>query len=182
MPQTVTLNVDTPISSVSMVDKATGHVPPPVQEQADVHAVSTGEAEKTLSLCKSLEKAVADLRQFQEELFNSHREQIAQLSVKIAEKILLKEIDSGQYDIKQIISQALKTAPGHNDIVVRVNPDDLKQLSEVNSENEELSNVKLTSDPNIGPAHCIVETDKGIVEHCIEEYLNQVAQALKGSD
>jgi flagellar biosynthesis/type III secretory pathway protein FliH len=181
MPEALTVNVATPIASVNTVDNTADSTSAPQPIQA---GQSTGaqEKQKLDTLCKSLEKAAAELKQFQQEIFTSHREQIAQLSVKIAEKILLKEIEAGKYEISNIIQEALKTVSGQKDIVVRVNSNDLEQLSHINDGNSALANIKLKADPNIGPANCILETDRGMIEYCIEEHLKQVAQALKGTE
>ena len=181
MPEALTVNVTTPIASVNTVDDTADSTSTPQTIQAGQPAVAE-EKQKLDTLCKSLEKAATELKRFQQEIFTSHREQIAQLSVKIAEKILLKEIEAGRYEIENIIQQALKTVSGHKDIIVRVNSNDLEQLSRHNDGNSALANIKLTADPNIGPAHCILETDRGMIEYCIEEHLKQVAQALKGTE
>lgn len=181
MPESLTVNIATPISSVQPIDDVAES--PSTAQPVQASQASAGEEKQKLkTLCKSLEKAAAELKRSQQEIFTSHREQIAQLSVKIAEKILLKEIEAGRYEIEKIIQQALKTVSDHKDIVVRVNSNDLEQLSRYNDGNSALANIKLTADPNIGPAHCILETDRGTIEYCIEEHLKQVAQALKGAE
>jgi flagellar biosynthesis/type III secretory pathway protein FliH len=181
MPKALTVNIATTIASVNTVDNTADSISNLKPLQAG-QPIQTEDKQKLNTLCKCLEKAAAEIKQFQQELFTSHREQIAQLSVKIAEKILLKEIEAGRYEIENIIQQALKTVSGHKDIVIRVNANDLEQLTRLNNGNSALANIKLTADPNIGPAHCILETDRGMIEYCIEEHLKQVVQTLKGTE
>lgn len=181
MTEALTVNVTTTIASVNTMDN-TSSSPSAPQPQQTAKTTGTNEKQKVDTLCKCLEKAAAELKQLHQEIFTSHREQIAQLSVKIAEKILQKEIEDGNYEISNIIQQALKTVSGQKDVVVRVNSNDLEQLSRLNDGNSALANIKLTADPNITPANCILETDRGTIEYCIEEHLKQVAQALKGTE
>ena len=181
MTETLTINLSTAITSVNTIDDGESS-----QSASPPQAVTIDRPEdkkRFESLCVALQSAAEQLKKFYQEIFTSHREQIAQLSIQIAEKILLREIEAGRYEIEKIITEALKTAPSHNDVVVRINPDDFQQYSQSSGQNSNIPDaIKLTPDPAVKPAHCIVETDKGIVEHSVEEHLTQISQALKGNN
>lgn len=177
MSQPVTISIDAPVASVNPVDNVA----------SGANEMETGleslkkEKENLIQAGKALEDVAVKLQQFQEEIFSSHREQIARLSVEIAGKILLKETADGNYDIGKIVQEALKIAPAQQDIVVRLNPKDLQQLQKIAEDKggDALGNVKLAPDANIGPGQCVVETDKGMIEYFIEEHLKQISEALK---
>ena len=40
------------------------------------------------------------------------------------------------------------------------------------------THIRLEADPNIGRAECVLETDKGIVEYFIDDYLERIAKAI----
>ena len=110
MDNTLSLKVDTPIGSVNMVDDRQSSGEASEGGQTDVN-ISQGQSEAMQNLCGALEHALKELQKLRESIFNSHREQIAQLSVAIAEKILCKEISTENYEIEKIISKALGAAP-----------------------------------------------------------------------
>ena len=180
MSQPVTISIDVPVASVSLVDNVDSVVSGAKEMETAPESLEK-EKEDLIQASKALEDAAVKLQQFQEEIFRSHREQITRLSVEIAGKILLKETADGNYDIGKIVQEALKIAPAQQDIVVRLNPKDLQQLQKITEDKggDALGNVKLVPDANIGPGQCVVETDKGMIEYFIEEHLKQISEALK---
>ena len=180
MAEPVTVDIAAPIVSVDTVDESGSATGSAVGGTVSPEAVQA-ERERLMLVCKALEEAAVKLQQFQEEIFSSHKEQIARLSVEIAGKILQKDIADGKYDIGKIIQEALKVAPAQQDVVVRLNADDLERYEKGIDEKSGngLSNAKLVADANIGPGECVVETDKGMIEYFIEEHLKKVSEALK---
>ena len=172
-----------PIASVNMVSAGAGDGDSDERLLERETEQLNAEKRRLGSLCEALDKAAGELAGFQEEMFSSHREQIARLSVEIARKILLREIENGNYEISRIIQEALKAAPSQQDVIVRVNPDDLTGYQKQTEAEgiDALSEVKLVGDAGIGPGQCVVETDKGMVEYFIEEHLKQVSEALMGA-
>jgi len=139
------------------------------------------QTEQVNRLCSVLEAACGRLESFYGDTVCSQAECIAKLSVQIAEKILMREIASGNYDIARIIAEALKAAPGKQDVLVRLNPDDLQRYTQmVESETiKPLSRAKLAADASVGRAECVVETEQGTVEYFINEHLRQIGEALE---
>jgi flagellar biosynthesis/type III secretory pathway protein FliH len=180
MSQPVTIKIATSVASVNPVDNMNSVAAGANEMETSLETLKK-EKENLIQAGKVLEDAAVKLQQFQEELFSSHREQIARLSVEIADKILLKETADGNYEIGKIVQEALKVAPAQQDIVVRLNPNDLQQLQKIIEDKggDALGSVKLVPDVNIGPAQCVVQTDKGMIEYFIEEHLKQISEALK---
>lgn len=183
MTGSVQISLEIPISSVSFVDDFES-----VSSDVDQSGVNEEQLklqrEELSSVCRALGDAVLQVNATASELLSSQREQIVRLSVQIAEKILLREISSGNYEIEKIICEALKIAPSQQDVVVRVNPEDLGHYQEVSQDhaNELPSDISLVGDPLIGRAECVVETKKGVVEYYIDEHLKQISQALEGTE
>ncbi len=136
--------------------------------------------EKLIRAGEGLSRAAAALQQFQEELFGSHRDPIVRLSIGIAEKILMRQIQAGQYDIARIVGEALAVAPAQEPIVVRMNPQDLETYDKTLQESGKSrpGNITFKSDGEVGPAECVVETSKGLIESRIADHLRLVEEAL----
>jgi flagellar assembly protein FliH len=126
---------------------------------------------------QTLEAIAANLQLVYEKAIVEHRQGIAKLAVEIARKILVQKVKDGDYQIETIIQEALNNAPTRQDIVVRLNPQDLARFQQIQG-NEILKAAKFVSDPGIGPGQCVVETPKGKIESLIDEHLEQVSRAL----
>lgn len=174
MTQIVTIQVKEPISSAKLFD-----------EPADAHVMKPGdslEAEKSAlaSVCRALQEAVDQVNRSREELFEKYKEQIVKLSVEIAGRILAQKTEKGDYEIESIVQEALSSAPCRQDLVVRLNPDDLAgfQKAQQGRADSDLGEVRFVADSGVGKAECVVETPKGIIQSLIGERLEQIAEML----
>jgi flagellar biosynthesis/type III secretory pathway protein FliH len=174
----MSLTTSRPIATVKIATdlKSLPRKPKPV---VDGEALKP-EKEKLARAGEGLSKAAAELQRLQEELLGSHREPIVRLSIGIAEKILMKQIDMGQYDISRIIGEAMSIVPAQDQIVVRLNPIDLeiydKSLQETGKTRP--NHVTLKPDSNIDRAECVVESEQGLIEYRIAEHLRQIEEAM----
>jgi flagellar assembly protein FliH len=109
-----------------------------------------------------------------------HKDEIAKLSVEIANKVLMQKIEKGDYEIEAIIKEALKNAPTQQEIVVHLNPEDLFKCQKMqeNDPSSGFAQIKFVADPGIGRAECLVETPKGIVKSLIDEHMERITEAL----
>jgi flagellar biosynthesis/type III secretory pathway protein FliH len=131
---------------------------------------------------ETLNALAARLNGYSSELLTRHKEEIAQLSVEIARRVLAQRIEEGDYDIEQVIKEAIDSVPGGSDISIRLNPEDLTLLESARQESgqkQQPENVKLVADASVGRAECLVDTPKGLVESRINEKLDQISSALK---
>ena len=194
MPETLTINLAKPITSVKISDST------PVRREAkldecEVNSGVDAEQAKLMQnletqkagvsqVCQTLRDIVDKLNQFYEKIFAEARGEIAKLSVEIARKILVQKVREEDYEIESIVKEALKNAPTHQDVVVHLNPEDLVQCQKVQQEDSAgtLAGVKFVSDPNIGRAECLLETPKGIIESLIDEHLKRISKALEKAE
>jgi flagellar biosynthesis/type III secretory pathway protein FliH len=185
MPDMPTLNLSRPIGSINIIES-----PSAVMEPSGLEPLSEGNIEIAMQVnpetqklqydkaMEALEGAARKLRTVYERTIVEHRQAIAKLSIEIARKILSQKVKDGDYQIESIVQEALNNAPARQNIVVRLNPQDLAKCRQMQQGDNALASVKLIADPGIGPAECVVETPKGKVESLIDGHLEQVARAL----
>jgi flagellar biosynthesis/type III secretory pathway protein FliH len=190
MPETLTVHLDKPSSSVRVLDgysiaaEAAGFDSGAINTNSAVdHTVSQGlEAEKAsyLQICQTLNGVIAKFNQFCDTAFVSHKEEIAKLAVEIARKILIRKVEDGDYEIESIVREAIEKAPSRQELVVKLNSQDLTTLQKVQQDNgdEMLTGIKLVADADVKKAECIVESPKGIIESLIDAHLEQISKAL----
>jgi flagellar assembly protein FliH len=145
----------------------------------------------------ALEEALVQVKQFRPRLIQEAEQQLVDLAVDIARRVLMQEIQAGRYEIEPIVKEALGRVPAHCDVVVHLNPEDYNQCEIARQADEaaarqppdpaggdagEAGTVRFVADPNIRRAECLLETSEGTVASGIEENLSQVGEALKRDD
>lgn len=178
MAQTITIKLSRPIKSVKLLDgfaRGTG-------SDARNEKAANEESKKNIAnVLSSLKRAVEEINRLQEELFKGHKEQIAKLSVAIAQKILAAKIEKGDYEIESIVQEALENTATRRDVTVHLNPQDMTQMQKAieDKTSEEPEGVRFVADASIGRAECMIETPSGIVEATIGKHLERICEALK---
>ncbi|MBE0534092.1 MAG: hypothetical protein IH624_00380 [Phycisphaerae bacterium] len=181
MVEALQVSLTIPIHSVGLLDDSEdGAAARAAAKQ--LQAELERQRQKTNRLCAALETACRRMENFYDESICSQAECVARLSVRIAEKILRREIASGNYDIGQIVAEALEAAPTQQNVLIRMHPEDLAHYTQMveSQKIQGLSSVALEADPAVGRAECVVATDQGTIENFIDEHLRQIGEALEG--
>ncbi len=106
---------------------------------------------------------------------------VLELAFAISEKIIKSEL-SNKSIIKQTLEDSLKKVIGSNNIVVKLNPDDLKLINENSSDilqSGNLSKIKFEPDQSIEKGGCFVETEIGNVDARISTQLDELKKRLE---
>ena len=150
------------------------------EQKKKLHAIEEREQNLT-HLCGMLNSITSQLNDLYQETIAQNRSDVAKLAVEIARKILNWKIQTGDYDIHTIIEEALKRAPTRQELVVRVNPEDLQRCQQLQQETPDSSfaELNLVADWAVARAGCQIETPKGIVRSFVEEHLGRIAEALE---
>jgi flagellar biosynthesis/type III secretory pathway protein FliH len=106
------------------------------------------------------------------------------LAVRIAEKILGRELALRPEAVTDVVGEALRLAGDPRDLVVRVNPDDLAALERGKPRLLERCRaaraLTFRADDSVARGGCIVETELGIVDARLSTQLEAIERALKG--
>ena len=138
-------------------------------------------AQKNLysEVCQTLRGLVSKVNQFYDEIVAGQKDEIAKLSVEIARKVLMQKVQEGDYEIESIVKEALKNIQTHQDLEVRLNPDDLADCQKLQQgDGEPFAGIKFVADTGIGRAECVIESPKGTIKSLIDEHLEKIDKAL----
>jgi len=151
----------------------------PAADSKEVAAIKA----RLQSTCQALNAAAQQAEQYGQRLFAVHREQIIHLAVEIASRILSSQIERNDYQIQNILSEAIATTPGGSILEIRLNPEDLKTYEQhIQSGRPGIHDaVTLTADWSVGKAECVVITSEGLVEFTMQEHLRQIEAALQAA-
>jgi len=122
-----------------------------------------------------------EFRRMRRELLAAAEEQLLDLAIRIARKVLYQEIHSGRMDIQPIVRHALSRVVGAGNAVVRLNPGDLARLVQATGGDKPgvgSEHVRFVADIGVGPGECLVEAAEGLVEATVEGQLAAAREAM----
>lgn len=132
------------------------------------------------ALADGLEK----LSRLQVEMMADAEQQLLDLAVDIARKVLMQEIQAQRYQIDPIVKEALLHVPARQDVLVHLNPDDYAtcELARGSEDPSLAGKIRFVADPAVEPAECLLETIEGLVISSVEDHLESIADALKNPE
>ena len=132
----------------------------------------------------ALNSAAQQLDEARGQLLREAEEQLIDLAIDIARKILMQEIEAGRAQIDPIVAEALKRVPPRQQVIVHLNPEDHAQceMAEQSEDSGAANNVRFVADPSVPRAGCVVETSEGVVDSSVQEHLAEIASALKNPE
>ncbi len=128
----------------------------------------------------ALEKAADKCREAREKIIEQAEGQLLDLSIDIARKVLMQEIQAERYQIEPIVREALSRIPQRTDVVVHLHPDDLArcELAEQDGPDSAQATVRFSADPGVDRGECLLRTSEGTVESTVEEHLAEITKTL----
>ncbi|HEX7314753.1 MAG TPA: type III secretion system stator protein SctL [Pyrinomonadaceae bacterium] len=108
---------------------------------------------------------------------------LLRLAVRIAEKIIGREIETDPATLADIVATALRNARQHETLVVRVHP---ANLPDVQSRREQIDPagrarfIDFVPDPRVSRGGCIIESESGTVDAQLDTQLRVLERALLG--
>jgi type III secretion protein L len=106
---------------------------------------------------------------------------LLRLSVKIAEKILGRELKGDRKAVVDIVANALRQARRNEMITVRVNPADLPVIEEHGQKLQRTGReqfLDIVPDPKVAVGGCVIESESGAIDAQLETQLRVLERAL----
>ncbi|MHC1698341.1 MAG: FliH/SctL family protein [Geobacteraceae bacterium] len=141
------------------------------------------QAERGLAnVFKALRDAVEELTDLKEHVFRSSEEDLLQLAVMIARKVIHQEIATDRLILAKVVSAAVSNASDRDELVIRLNPEDHRLVSAhkhlyLNGCNDERL-VELRADEVIAPGGCIVDTVMGEIDARTDSQVDEIFRKL----
>ncbi len=131
---------------------------------------------------KALRDAIEEVYATREQIFRHSEEDLLKLSILVARKIIHREVSLDRGILSNVVAAALDHTSEHDELVVRLNPEDLKLVNSQKqislsglAENRLLS---LKPDDAIPAGGCIVETRMGEIDARLEKQLDEIYTRL----
>ena len=157
---------------------------------AETHRRAVEEAERlreeayragTESAIAEFEENLLAAREIRERVWRETEKDLLRLAVRLAEKIVGREIKTDQKTIADIVAVALQNARQQEKITIRVNPSDLPTAE------KEIENLTpggrakfldFVADPRVSEGGCLIESEVGTIDAQLETQLRVLERGL----
>lgn len=133
---------------------------------------------------KKLNRSIAEILQAKEKAMEKAAPDIAFLAVKVAEKVIKKQLEIDDQIVLNIVSEVLKTlGKNESNIIIRVNPADAmliqENIPELYPYSDSNTKINVLKDEAVNWGSCIVETKSGIIDAKFSTQLQILQKALE---
>jgi flagellar assembly protein FliH len=140
--------------------------------------------EDTATLAESVGKMVAELSAGRAALIKEAEKDLLELSVKIAERVVRRELKLDRSAAARAAAEAIGLAAEPSRVTVRVNPRDLAAVKEAHADLArrfaEVEDISLVGDEQIERGGCRVITAAGEVDMDVSTQLERISRLLVG--
>jgi len=127
-------------------------------------------------------RLVEDMKDFTETVIHESENDLLQIALSIAQKVLKKELSQDPEAILESIQEALSALSPAKTAILRIHPQDVEMITRKRPELLEavkgVSILKIEPDPKLLPGDCIVETLNRIVDTRPEVQLAEIKKKL----
>ena len=154
-----------------------------IKEQASKEGYEKGieQAQETINDFKN---SLEEFFGYKDVVYNEITKDILDISIKVAEKIIKKEVQTDKSVLESIVKDALKSlAKDENKIILKVNPTDVEYTKEIVpqllSSGQLEAKIFVTGDKDVEEGSAIIETSNGIIDANIGTQLEIIKEAFK---
>ena len=127
-----------------------------------------------------VETLADELRRAKNDALRNNEEELVNLSLQIAEKVVGHEVENGRHRIERIVEAALDAAPTEEEARVHLNPEECGPVREALTDEDGAvgAGVSITADPDVPRGSCRVETPGGSVVSGVQSRLEKIEDNL----
>ena len=129
---------------------------------------------------RRLAQTLDELRSLRGTMIRQTEQQMVQLALAIARRILHRETTVDQDLLVALARVALERLGDSGAATIRLNPEDYAQTVQRHGDHWAGSRVRVIADPGVSRGGCLVESDFGLVDASVEAQFEQVARAFSG--
>jgi len=182
-PETVPMSIPEPVHDelVAASDAAAAERQAFERGYREGEAAAIAAAESRLAPARErLEDSIRQIASLKEYLYRQGEEELVQLSISIASKIVRREIALDQSIVATLVRISLEKISQSSKATVRLNPGDYEYFQGQTEGRESGfgAGVELVEDISVESGGCVVETDVGDVDGQIDVQLQEIAENL----
>ena len=155
-----------------------------VREEAESEARELRErafAEGREAALAELTELILEARARKDSALAESERDLLRLAVKLAEKIIGREVERDSSALADIVANALRHARHNETFTVRVNPADLPVVEAYRTRLDPAGRARfldVVADPAVGHGGCVIETESGTIDAQLDTQLRVLERAL----
>lgn len=154
-----------------------------IKEQAAKEGFDKG-IEQANETVLSLKNSLEEFFGYKEVVYNKISADILDIAIKVAQKIIRKEVETDKTILDSIVHDALKSlAKDENKIILKVNPTDVEYTKEIVPEllssGQFEAKIYVTGDKEVEEGSAVIETSNGVIDANIRTQLELINEAFK---
>jgi flagellar assembly protein FliH len=134
------------------------------------------------AMLRRLAQTLDELRSLRGAMVRQTEQQMVQLALAIAKRILRRETSIDQDLLVAMARVALERLGDSGAATIRLNPEDYAHTVQRHGDHWAGARVNVMADPSVSRGGCLVESDFGVVDAGVEAQFDQVARAFAGDD
>ncbi|HEY8561476.1 MAG TPA: FliH/SctL family protein [Pyrinomonadaceae bacterium] len=136
--------------------------------------------EGTENALTEFERNLIESREIREKVWRETEKDLLRLAVRLAERIVGREIEKDDQATVEIVSTALQNARQQEKLTVRVNPKDLPAIEKQTERfaSGRIRFIDFVADPRVASSGCMIESEVGTIDARLETQLRVLERAL----
>lgn len=134
--------------------------------------------EKSLA---EFERNLLEALEIRERVWRETERDLLRLAIRLAEKIIGREIQTDRKTVTDIVAAALQNARQQEKLTVRVNPSDFSLIEEEREKflpSGRARFIDFVADPRVASGGCLIESEVGTIDARLETQLRVLERAL----
>ena len=132
------------------------------------------------AMLRRLAQSIDELRSLRATMIRQTEQQMVQLSLAIARRILRREATVDEDLLVAMARVALERLGDSGSATIRLNPDDFGHTVQRHGDHWAGARVRVIADPSVSRGGCIVESDFGLIDASVDAQFEQVARSFAG--
>jgi flagellar assembly protein FliH len=140
---------------------------------------------ETLQTLQAMASIVKETSKLKKSILENEEQQIIQLSLAIAEKVIHLEVSTNREVIRGVLKEAIKNIGDRENMKIRVHPQDFHFMLEIKSDFlhgfDGIKNIVFEEDESILRGGAIIETLCGEVDARLDQQYNEIKTLITSS-
>jgi flagellar assembly protein FliH len=132
------------------------------------------------AMLRRLAQTLDELRSLRATMIRQTEQQMVQLALAIAKRILRREATVDQDLLVALARVALERLGDAGNATIRLHPEDCSHTVQRHGDHWAGARVRVIADPSVSRGGCLVESDFGLIDAGVEAQFEQVARSFAG--
>lgn len=141
------------------------------------------EKERIASEMENIKVLISEIKEIKTSLMKENEKEIVNLCFYMAKRLLMKEVETDEAFVKNLIKKTLEMAQSDEEVTIRLSESDKKWIDQYEDEIFKDLNLgqdtRFEEDKSINPGGVVIETNHGVIDATVEQRLEKLETIIK---